>query len=394
VAYQSQAASLITRLTEVESKGDQVVESQSVVIEELTTGINRLAISAITLVLIIVVLAGWWLQNKCIRPLISVTRRMADIARGDANLQARLNIHRQDEIGDLARHFDAFIGKLQKTIQDTLTSSQQMSQQIQESVVRFQAIGQSSQQTAHHAEGLQQDSQQMVTVANSIAGNCQDAARMATEVVTMTEQGSQFVRHADQEMATVVREVQTSAEAIQTLTQQAEKIGQIIATISSISAQTNLLALNAAIEAARAGEMGRGFAVVADEVRTLAQRTASSSDEITAVISQIQASIQSASLMMLTCVRQVENGMTDSQQTNQMLAQISQSMVQLSERVHQIAGATEQMSSTLHEGASKTAHIATQAQSGEAETRRGLELAMEIKHSSQQQQQTLAQFQL
>ncbi len=393
-AYQQQAAILITRLTDVESKGDLVVESQSVVVEELTSNLNRMAIGAIALVLLMVVLAGWWLQSKCMSPLLSVTRRMADIARGEANLRARLNIHRQDEIGDLARHFDAFISKLQKTIQDTLTSSQQMSQQIEESVDRFQAIGVSSLQTANHAEGLQKDSQQMVAVAHSIAGNCQDAARMATDVATMTEQGSQFVQHADQEMATVVREVQASADAIQTLTQQAERIGHIIATISGISAQTNLLALNAAIEAARAGEMGRGFAVVADEVRTLAQSTANSSDEITDVISQIQASIQSASQMMLTCVRQVEAGMADSRQTSQMLGQISESMEQLSERVHQIASATEQMSTTLHEGADKTANIATQAQQGEAETRHGLQLAMAIKHSSQQQQQTLAQFQL
>ncbi|MEI4941601.1 methyl-accepting chemotaxis protein [Aeromonas caviae] len=390
--YEHSADQLRLALVEVEAQGDATVEDQVHQLNAIIDYTRGLILGGLLLSLLIVTCCGFWLVRTIVRPLLQVDKRMQDIAAGEGDLNARINLSRDDEIGSLAGSVDRFIEKLQKMISATMDNNQHINQHVHTSVNRVQAISQSSRQTAAHAQALHHDSEQMVQVATTISDNCNLAAHNANEVRQLTTQSSQFVSSATAGMQRVVMEVGECATAINALKEQAGQIGQIISTISNISEQTNLLALNAAIEAARAGEMGRGFAVVADEVRTLANRTATSSAEITDVINSIQQQTEQAYLMMQRNLATVESGMADSDNTKQILFKVEEAIDQLADMVQQVAEATSQLSHTLGHTTGKVSDISLQAQTGEQEAQECLQLASSLHQASQQQQQLLSQF--
>src|SRR5207249_3760530 len=120
-----------------------------------------------------------------------------------------------------------------------------------------------------------------------------EAAQRALEV---GKAGRKVVDNSQAAMATVGERVESAAEAIVALAEQAQGIGEIIATVNDIAEQTNLLALNAAIEASRAGEHGRGFAVVAAEVKALAEQSRKATGQVRHHLGEIQKATNKAVL--------------------------------------------------------------------------------------------------
>ncbi|WP_421204034.1 methyl-accepting chemotaxis protein [Aeromonas enteropelogenes] len=391
-SYEASADELQKQLVDIEAQGDATVEDQVARLHDIIGHTHGLLLTGLVLSLIAVILCGFWLTRTLVAPLLQVDRRMQDIAAGDGDLNVRINLQRDDEIGSLANSVDRFIEKLQQMISSTMDNNQHISEHVHTSVNRVEAISQSSRQTAEHAQALHQDSEQMVQVATHISDNCSMAAQNANDVRQLTVESSQYMASATTGMQRMVTEVGESAIAINSLKEQAGQIGQIISTISGISEQTNLLALNAAIEAARAGEMGRGFAVVADEVRTLASRTAASSAEISQVISSIQQQTETAYLMMQRNMKTVESGMQDSENTRQILFRVEEAIDRLATMVQQVADATGQLSLTLSRSSDKVSGISQQARTGEQEAQECLHIASSLHQVSLQQQSLLSQF--
>ncbi|MBH8863491.1 methyl-accepting chemotaxis protein, partial [Pseudomonas aeruginosa] len=161
--------------------------------------------------------------------------------------------------------------------------------------------------------------------------------------------GPQAVSRVSASIAGLSQGVQDTAEMIQKLAEDSQKISGVVNVIHGIAEQTNLLALNAAIEAARAGEMGRGFAVVADEVRNLARRVQDSTDEITQMILALQSGTRDAVEFMQESSLKADGCVSQAGDAGEALAAIANAVAQMRESNTQIAVAAEQQSQVAEE---------------------------------------------
>lgn len=177
------------------------------------------------------------------------------------------------------------------------------------------------------------DITERVLKQNANAAGAVKAHELALETDTSVEHGSEVIHKAVTEMTQISSVITEAADTVTGLANQSEQITNIVNTIRGIAEQTNLLALNAAIEAARAGDQGRGFAVVADEVRQLASRTSVSTEEISAMIEEMQSLTGSAISSMKTCKSQAASGVELSDQAGEVITQIKDKLSEVVEAV-------------------------------------------------------------
>ncbi|WP_462157405.1 methyl-accepting chemotaxis protein [Pseudoalteromonas sp. GB56] len=311
---------------------------------------SRNTLIFVSLVIAVVLIAlSYLIAKSIVTPISTAAQMMKNIAQGEGDLTQSLNEDGKDEVADLARYFNNYTQKMRSSIsavnEQSLTVSEQVAS-LQNTVSQNrQSIELQSDSSAQVATAMEEISHQVKDISD-YASNAEHASSQANEYTGQVKSAVDDTIEAFKRLSMQIEQVATVVEQ---LANQSNNIGSVLDVIRGISEQTNLLALNAAIEAARAGEQGRGFAVVADEVRTLASRTGQSTDEIQAMIEQLQQGASKA-------VQAVQNSQAISQSTvssttttTQALDEISRLVDSIGDMNAHIARATEQQNEASSE---------------------------------------------
>jgi len=335
-------------------------------------------------IFIVTLILGVLIIRSITGPIGNLKQTMAILAEGNFNIEIP-GMQSHDELGDMARAVNVFKQsgierlRLEKQSEEESYIQEERQKKVDVLISSFRdTVGEA-------LELVSSDTGQMSTVANTlttIANNTSGQANEAANASQSASENVQAVAAAAEQLAASIEEISrqvsktntivndaneaanSTNEKVTALASAAQKIGDVISLIQDIAEQTNLLALNTSIEAARAGEAGKGFAVVASEVKSLANQTATATEEISAQIADIQNSTSDAvtAIEEITRTMNEVNSYTASiasavEEQGAATAEISQSVAQAASGTKQVVGSMEIVTSSVDETNSSASQV-------------------------------------
>jgi len=343
---------------------DSTVETTDQMMQDTATHAYGIGIM-ISVVGLVVFLLGVLFTFLIIRSIIFPLRALAAAAGrvANADLTQEITVRSNDEIGDLAEGFRMMV----KGLRNTLLKVQEATSQITSSSTEILAA---SQQQASAAREQSSAVAETTSAAKELSTTSESVGESIKKV-------AQVASHAMAGMAKIKGSIDKTNGMLNSLGEKSQKIGKITDLIDDVADQTNLLAVNASIEAARAGEQGRGFTVVADEIRKLADSTAKSTKDITALIELIQHEMSNAIMSMEQSIQSVDEEARLAQQTTEKTKEIAMSTHQQISGAKQIADAMMNIDETMKQ-------VAAGAQQSQAAVKQLTAMAGELNHLASQ----------
>jgi aerotaxis receptor len=248
----------------------------------------------------------------------SMRARLAYAANERAETERRALLERRDAVREMAEHVERDAGH---AVERIASETGEMARQAD-------GVAEMTERVSSNAQGVTDAVNQALANAQAVGAASEQLSASIHEIAAQIGRATEVAQRA-------VSNGEHAKTQIQSLSEGAVRIGDVVQLIRSIAGQTNLLALNATIEAARAGEAGRGFNVVASEVKGLAGQTARSTEEISRQVGAIQEATGAAVAVVADLGRSIE--------------EIAQVFTGIAAAIEQQAAATQEIARNVSE---------------------------------------------
>ena len=283
-------------------------------------------------------------------------RKLAELAGviSGGDLTKKVNVDSADEVGELARSFNAMLSSMLNIVKEVKSNSEEifrlaqtlsgtseeMNASTEEISSTIQNIARGAEVQADMVNRTSEITRRLATQVEDISKRALKADELAAQARAKAEQGEEYARSAVAQINDVAAKVEHAGKAVRQFRANALDINKTVDFITSVAQQTHLLALNASIEAARAGEQGRGFAVVAEEVRKLAQNARRFAQQISGLADAINEGSSDVIRSMGETSVAGKEGVAAVERAGNSLEEISNAVLASAERMKEISSLT------------------------------------------------------
>ncbi|MFH5925814.1 methyl-accepting chemotaxis protein [Roseomonas xinghualingensis] len=357
---------------------DEAVDRTEVALENLASvgqqRVEVIAREARTLILfgmgvavLLAILVSYLIRQAIARPLEALMEFVQRIGRGE--LGGNPAREGRDEFGRLGETLNTMVAGLR----DLARQSRDATQQLDAATAEIRASTQ--EQAASVEEQLAAVQETAATVDEithsgaQIGKRAQEVIAAAQATVRTSDNGLRSVEETVRAMDGIREQAERVAENIVALSEKTQAIGEITTTVNDISERSHLLALNAAIEAAAAGEAGRSFSVVAAEMKSLADQAKEATNQVRAILGDIQRGINSSVMLTEEAVKRALTGRERTATSHETIREITARVQEAVQTFQQIVASTNQQQLGIEQVMSALTNIRQASQQTAAGTR-------------------------